>query len=1022
MRKNVFYSLLAAMVLLAGCAREEISAPVDETQSLTVTLSQTKTHLGDPEGSAPYTHKVYWSNGDKIRVNSIESDALTGLVGTERTATFDFASSLGSAPYNILYPSSIYDDATHVTLPAVQTYKADGFADEMFPMAGYTADGSSITIEHLCAVIQLSVKRATGVSADTDNLVSVTFKGKNSEQVSGSFTIDYGAATLTGASSAAADKSVKVVKTLATATDVAAVYYIVVPAQTYSNGFDIIIQDASGDIMTQSKISSISLVAGKLYITPEIVFVPTGEADPTLTIASAEDLIAFATAYNNKDYDGQDDLVVSLSSNITFDATTSAAFNATGGIGMKDGMSGATEDYYFNGVFDGADYTISGLDATVPLFAGVGSNGVVKDFTLSNTCSLTVGSALRGYYAPVVGWNKGTISGVTSHADVTFNNVYSGADKDNPGSSEIGGLVSHSNGGKIVGCSADGTILCPVAGSFTDFVGYIGGIVGRAGGDGFTVESCSFGGDIKVSNGDFGESDYGGLALSSDGDSKVLYVGGIAGILTTGSINKCVTSASKIIDIRGVFKVQEGGIVGHINSGCAITGSESNNTINRMSVSYKSSGDRKTGGHSPIYIGGIVGNGYGTMERCTNYGEVSTKCQSTTLYLGGMAGSFGGTVEYCTNETTGAVTRTNYADGGQSNRYITMAGCVSSITAASSFNHVVNKATVLSNTLSTSPALTLSMGGIVGGIMGSNTAFVATFQNCENSGTIKVNDATSNTAFAFTALGGILGSNREKATFTDCSNSGLVYCYYNTKNTTATRPSFIGGIVGVLGNQTINSDGDIESMAEIADIAFLRCTNTGNIHNHNFNNANALTSPLLSVYQGGIAGAVYGTSGSKATFTTCKSLNTDSQNIYTYRGYGGGIIGYAKNVSLSDCTVTQELGANANALANAGLCAFMVASSASSCTVSSAIGTTKSVAGLVFNMDATSSLDDCKAQGVTLTSGATEMAVFANTTASGATITDCGASGTIGGSAISMSSTFINTANGVTPTGTYIID
>ena len=283
-----------------------------------------------------------------------------------------------------------------------------------------------------------------------------------------------------------------------------------------------------------------------------------------------------------------------------------------------------------------------------------------------------------------------------------------------------------------------------------------------------------------------------------------------------------------------------------------------------------------------------------------------------------------------------------------------------------------------------------------------------------------MDDPTTASQQALTALGGILGASRVTATFTNCSNAGQIYCYYNVKDTQAKRPSFVGGIVGLLGNYSIDSSGDITTIGGISDIAITSCTNTGRIDNHNFNNNP--NSPFLSVYQGGIVGSVFGTSTSKASLKGCESLSADSQLIYTYRGFGGGLVGYASNTSMTNCVVSQGISANTNALANAGLAAYMVASTAKSCTVSSAIGTTKSVAGFVYNMDASSTLDKCKAQGVTLTAGATEMAVFVNTTAAGATITDCGASGTIGGAAITLASAFINTANGVTPTGTYIIE
>ena len=704
-----------------------------------------------------------------------------------------------------------------------------------------------------------------------------------------------------------------------------------------------------------------------------------------------------------------------LDGNVTYDSSSSTAFNTAGGLGEL-----------FNAEFDGnidGGFAIKNLSASVPIFSNVASSAIVKNLELDSACSLTVASDQRGYFAPVVGWTEGSITNVVSHANVSFQNVYSGtaANSENCGKLYVGGLVSYCKAATISGCSADGTLLCPASGSYSEFVGYVGGICAAAQSNA-TIEDCSFGGDIKISNGDFGESDYGELTITSSEDYRTFHIGGIIGYISSGKIDRCSTAASKVIDIRGSFKVQLGGIVGHTNtSGCTVTGTESNNTINRASVSYKTAAERKTG-PSPLYIGGILGYGGGTIERTTNYGAVDTKCRCTSVYIGGLAGYFGGTVSNCTNETTGTVTRTNYSSGAQENRYIVMSGGVASLSANTTFNHVVNKAQVLSNAVSTSYMLTIQMGGIMGGIMNDNTAYTCSFSNCENSGLIKVYDASNSTSLTLSALGGIMGANRATSTFTDCTNTGEICCYYSVKDKNGKRPSFVGGIAGFLGNQTItNNDSeswnDITAIAGISGLSFLRCHNTGRINNQNFNNT---ITAFLGTHQGGIVGAVHGTDGSKASFSYCDSKNTDSKQIYTYRGCGGGIAGYASNATLSNCEVSQQMAANANATSNSGLVGQMVATSAEDCTVSSAIGGAGSTAGFAYTMDATSSISSSNVNGVVITSGATAMAVFVNTTASGASITDCGAKGTIGGDAITAGSTFINTANGVSVTPAII--
>ena len=350
--KTRYQLLLAAAVLLTGCNKEQEEIAtyskggktyLTVTAAQTTTSTETKTHMGD-DGTA--THKVYWSNGDCIAVNGISSDELSGLSEETQSVVFSFTDKLLSTPYNILYPASAWADATHISLPATQAYKEGGFAEGVFPMSGYSPSGSGIMLSSMCAILKIQVLRASA-DPDTHNIASVRFKGRNGEQVSGRFEIDYEHATLTGSSDLSADREVRVNQSLETSTETPAVYYLVVPAGNYASGFDVTVVDASGHYMVKSRESAINLEAGLMYDMTPFDFVPTGTTFEII-INSAQDLVDFASAYNSHAYDGYDELVVTLGSDISFDASTSTAYNATGGING------------FKGVFDGAGHSISG--------------------------------------------------------------------------------------------------------------------------------------------------------------------------------------------------------------------------------------------------------------------------------------------------------------------------------------------------------------------------------------------------------------------------------------------------------------------------------------------------------------------------------------------------------------------------------------------------------------------------------------------------------------------------------------
>ena len=516
MRKIGILLFSAAMGLLAASCVKEQPAGNEGAFTLTVNISsekpaplEVKTHLDATVENNK--RKVYWSNGDAIAVNGVTSNALAGLADDSASASFTFASAPGLAPYNILYPAGIYENATHVALPAVQTYKSGTFADGMFPMAGYSVDGSNLSVHHLCAVLKVNVLRKSGEGADEHDLVSATFRGLASEQVSGIFDIDYQNATLTATSTNDADKTVKVTRVLTTSTSSAQSYYIVVPARTYASGIAIDVQDMGGDLMTLNKASSITLEAGKLYDMQEVAFERTGDAPASLTITTAEELIAFANAYNAGSLTA-DDLVVALGNDITFDATTSADFNATGGIGKIGAPA------LFNGMFNGAGYSIKGLTATVPLFARVGKNGTVKNLTMGSTSSFTYSTAVTEevYLGAIIGSNRGKLLNCNNYAPVSLASASYTADI------YLGGLVGiQSKLGSISGCKNYAGVSCPVSGGTAAI--YVGGIVGciqrEASGDNATIVNCANEGEVNFGN------------VDETTCQSIVHVGGVIGVI-----------------------------------------------------------------------------------------------------------------------------------------------------------------------------------------------------------------------------------------------------------------------------------------------------------------------------------------------------------------------------------------------------------------------------------------------------------------------------------------------------------
>ena len=278
MKKIHFLLIASAILSLAAACQVEIDAPVvrDEAPTTVITAGFDATRVAlQSDGK-----KVYWTGGDAIAVNGILSDPL-GLTEPAAMASFTLASPV-SGEKKAVYPASAWTADGTVTLPASQAAGTNAsFATEVTPMVAYAASGNSLTFKHLTAVIKLQLKKG----ATNDAIDYVDIFGRNDEQLSGTFTVDYANATLTATSTADADKKIRVSvgKTLS---DEPTMVYLSIPAGTYANGLKIKVVDINGVTMTKY-ISTCTLKSGSIYPTPEDTF----DADNTIK--------AFAKSYVN---------------------------------------------------------------------------------------------------------------------------------------------------------------------------------------------------------------------------------------------------------------------------------------------------------------------------------------------------------------------------------------------------------------------------------------------------------------------------------------------------------------------------------------------------------------------------------------------------------------------------------------------------------------------------------------------------------------------------------------------------
>ena len=278
--------------------------PYEEGSSDEVTIlkaavarCETRTWLdnasGVPSEEGVYT-PVYWSDGDRISVNGQVSSPLSVGAG-EKLAEAEFALKTVSAPYKVIYPSSIvagggYDEDGNieVVIPSEQKYSATTFANGSAILYGYgEAEGETVTLHNACAAIRVSI------TDDEASLVSEASLLSNAGQISGNFILNPQAGTFVPAKEGG---------NVLTLTDVHAElsaegcvdFYFTVPAGMYSEGFVFsFLRESDRRTMRCSWTPKGELMAGRLYCFENVEFVPGSK-----NIESADDWNSFVTAMN----------------------------------------------------------------------------------------------------------------------------------------------------------------------------------------------------------------------------------------------------------------------------------------------------------------------------------------------------------------------------------------------------------------------------------------------------------------------------------------------------------------------------------------------------------------------------------------------------------------------------------------------------------------------------------------------------------------------------------------------------
>jgi len=434
--------------------------------------------------------------------------------------------------------------------------------------------------------------------------------------------------------------------------------------------------------------------------------------------------------------------------------------------------------------------------------------------------------------------------------------------------------------------------------------GSFGGIVSYA--EGTTLTGCGLSGDIEYA----GESD----------DDSPSVVGGIVGYADETSTITRAKMAGKIVismPASGDAACYVGGIAGYCNG--ALTASEITGKIN-ISSSVNT-----------LIAGGILGclpEG-ATVANNSFMGTMTLGGSCPNVLFGGLYGEIASDRVFDSasdkSVSLGTINLDSYQGG--TNTQVFAGGFAGKADKGISLTlrNYEFQTNIALDLKANRPASYICIGGVLGGCDPASPVTSVSFEGVGNLGTFSVaydTNVTPQISRAF--VGGVAGFTHGPASFKSCTNNGEIGYLTDGLNSANTKHYLFvyGGIAGV---------------AIGGDTAFEGCENKGLIMVKHYSNSipeNTREDWYSACIAAGILGAFdYKplSEGGKLTMSDC----TNAAYIGAYRGMAAGIVGFARNATITGCNnfgdLGQNSGNNSNAANKGGIACWLTASSISNC-------------------------------------------------------------------------------------------
>lgn len=593
-RISYFIMTLLLLVSAAGCVDNEFDNRIfDNTAQNTVTAvmeqSGTRTSLGQLSDDA---YRPVWKAEDHLAVIPAGADApsLYTLVKGEGTSEGVFSGTGKSSGYVAYYPYEGFvgfkGKTIDVMLPSEQYYEEGSFGSGAYPMMA-VSESEAFQFRNLCSILKVSLKGDHKVS-------SIVFTSASDDvKVSGAATVrtDYDTAPSLKMTSDALNEVRLICEGVALESAKAKDFYLVIPAQTYRDGFTLQIIGPDG-VMTKSTDEDIVMERSQLRAIPVFTYEPVAAVKPSDTLegAGTEDSPFLISNLSDllllqKQSNIRDGMIAGVKANEAYylqTADISLAPVCGNGIGDWTPITDYASDMEleFVGSYDGGGYSITDLYINAPDkdFQGLFGHhrGRLLNLTISGKVvgKDYVGMAVGTYFnfhrvnytcidnVEVSGYVKGNdyIGGISGEYSLVSNSVSKATVS---GNRHVGGIVGVTST-EITGCVNEGKVTGDTK---------VGGLVGNhnAGRVNNNTNKAQVEGRYQV----------GGLTGYSRQQSKVMnnvnagtvsgsqYVGGITGHCSNDSDRDQRTALMNNVnlgEVKGINANSTGAVCGYNQS------------------------------------------------------------------------------------------------------------------------------------------------------------------------------------------------------------------------------------------------------------------------------------------------------------------------------------------------------------------------------------------------------------------------------------------------------------------------